>query len=331
MNPRRCDEYDYINFLVAAQKSYSCLEAGRVQPNKLGAPAHDALNRMLHRNEPNPDKLWREAELQVNKEQGLLLLDDSTLDKPFAKQMGLVYWHWSGKHHNTVRGINLLTLLWTDGDKHIPCDHRIYDKPNDQLSKNDHFAELLTTAYQRGFQPAYVGFDSWYSSLPNLKLIRQYGWHWVTRFKSNRLVNPNRRGNIPLARIEIGKIGRIVHLKGYGFIKVFRTVSPDGDVEHWATSDLEMNELGRVSVAEKTWAIENYHRGLKQFCGVEKCQARSVTAQRNHLAFAIRAFLRLEVYSYTTGYSWFEAKMRIIREAIRAYLENPKYILDSTA
>ena len=153
----------------------------------------------------------------------------------------------------------------------------------------------------------------------------------MTQFKSNRLVNPDRQGNVPLARVDIGKWGRIVHLKGYGLIKVFRTVSPDGDVEHWATSDLEMNELSRWSVAEKTWAIENYHRGLKQFCGVEKCQARSGTAQRNHLAFAIRAFLRLEVYSYATGYSWFEAKMQIIRETIRSYLENPKYILDSTA
>lgn len=106
---------------------------------------------------------------------------------------------------------------------------------------------------------------------------------------------------------------------------------PNGDVEHWATSNLEMRELDRVSVAEKTWAIENYHRGIKQSGGIEKCQARSATAQRNHMGFAIRAFLRLEVYSYATGYSWFEAKMQIIRDAIRAYLENPIYVLCSTA
>ena len=48
-----------------------------------------------------------------------------------------------------------------------------------------------------------------------------------------------------------------------------------------------------VATAEKTWAIENYHRGIKQFCGVEKCQARSATARRNHIAMA---FLRLETY-----------------------------------
>lgn len=331
MNPKRCNEYDYINFLVAAQKSYSCLEIGRVQPAKANTPAHDSLNRMLHRIQPNTEDLWREAQPQVNPQEGLLLLDDSTLDKPYAKKIDLVYRHWSGKHHNTVRGINLLTLLWTEGDKHIPCDYRLYDKPNDNLSKNNHFTDLLKVAYQRGFQPTYVSFDSWYSSLSNLKLIRQCGWHWFTRFKSNRLVNPDQMGNVPIARINIGTTGRIVHLKAYGFIKLFRTVSRNGDVEHWATSHLEMRPLERLSIAELTWAIENYHRGIKQFCGIEKCQARSATAQRNHIGFSIRAFLRLEVFSYFTGHSWFEAKMQIIRDAIRAYLQNPKYILSTTA
>jgi hypothetical protein len=71
--------------------------------------------------------------------------------------------------------------------------------------------------------------------------------------------------------------------------------------------------------------IENYHRSLKQFCGVKKCQTRSATkAQRNHIAMALRAFLRLETYSYTTGYGWFEAKMQIIRDAIRHYLISPR-------
>ena len=56
-----------------------------------------------------------------------------------------------------------------------------------------------------------------------------------------------------------------------------------------------MDELTRLALAEQCWAIENYHRGLKQCCGVERCQARSARAQRNHIGMAIRAFLRLEL------------------------------------
>jgi len=329
MNIARCNEYDYINFLVASPRVFSCLEAGRVQPHSPKAPSHDSLNRMLNRKEPNTDDLWKESQNQVDKGNGLLILDDSTLDKPYSKKIELVARHWSGKHHKTVQGINLLTLLWSDGDKHIPCDYRVYAK--DGNTKNTYFTELLKEAYKRKFKPAYICFDSWYSSLKNLKYIRGFKWQWLTRLKSNRLVNPDGKGNIALAYVEIGKQGRIVHLKGYGFIKVFRTLSTKGKANYWATSDLNMNELERVSTAEKVWTIENYHRGIKQFCGIEKCAVRSEKAQRNHIEFALRAFLRLEIYSYTTGYSWFEAKMSIFRDAIRSYLQNPLYTISSTA
>jgi hypothetical protein len=69
---------------------------------------------------PDNDALWQEAEPMLEKGKGLLVLDDSTLDKPYAQK--IPYRHWSGKHHDLVKGINLLTLLWTDGDKHVPCD-----------------------------------------------------------------------------------------------------------------------------------------------------------------------------------------------------------------
>ena len=68
--------------------------------------------------------------------------------------------HWSGKHHAVVQGINLVTLLWTDGERHIPCDYRVYAKAQDGLTKNDHFRQMLQTAHQRGFVPECVLFDS---------------------------------------------------------------------------------------------------------------------------------------------------------------------------
>ena len=50
--------------------------------------------------------------------------------------------------------------------------------------------------------------------------------------------------------IEAG--GTVVHLEGYGLIRVFRIVSRDGDTEHWATDDLAMDGLTRLGLAERT-------------------------------------------------------------------------------
>lgn len=313
-------DLEYIEFLVATPKVCSATEAARVQPATDHRAAHDAITRFLQRITPDSTPLWEEAQQHVDRTTGLLIIDDSTIDKPYAHQIELVHRHWSGKHQRVVKGINLVTLLWSDGPDAIPCDYRLYDKPGDDLSKNDHFRSMLTTAKQRGFQPRYVAFDSWYSSLANLKAIRDLEWAWFTRLKANRHVDPDRTGNRPLSEVAISPYGTVVHLKGYGMIQVFRIVTPDGDTDYWATSDLDMRSAKRDTLADEIWTIETYHRGLKQFTGIERCQARSARAQRNHIGCAIRALLRLEHHRICTGKSWFATKLDILRPAIQAYL-----------
>jgi putative transposase len=332
MNPRRADASDYIDFLIASPKVVSATEAARVhpaQPDQSSPTAHDAFSRLLRRLEPDPDVLWQEANPHVVLDAGVLVLDDSVLDKPYAKHMDLVGRHWSGKHHAVVQGIDLVSLLWTDGDRHIPCDYRIYHDAA-KATKNDHFRAMVKVAHERGFRPCCVLFDGWYSSLENLKYLRTLGWTWLTRLKANRLVNRDRQGKRPLFRTEIAADGTEVWLSGYGLVKVFKIVAPDGDVAYWATSDLTMTDLTRLQWAEYSWTIENYHRGIKQCTEVARCQSRSEKAQLNHIGLALRAFLRLENFSFRTGISWIEAKTAIIRDAVRLYLARP-YIQLSTA
>jgi hypothetical protein len=326
MNPPKVNEYDYIDFLIGTPRVYSCTEAARVHPEEIDAPAHDAVTRLTHRLLPTTERLWQEAEAQVDLTKGVLIGDDSTLDKLHSRKIELVTRHWSGKHKRVVSGINLVTLLWTDGERYIPVDYRIYHKEQDGLTKNDHFRAMLQTAFERGFRPECVCFDSWYASLKNLKLTTRLFGRWLTRLESDRLVNPDNTGNRRVATVTIAPTGTVVHLKGYGFVKVFKIVVTENHIEYWATNDLQMDELTRLKFAQWSWMIETYHRGIKQFCGIERCQARSATAQRNHIELALRAFLRLEFHSFVKGISWFEAKTSIIREAVRAYLAHPVYV-----
>jgi hypothetical protein len=331
MNAPKCTAIDSIDFLVASPRAVSGTEAARAQPARARPPAHDAFTRLLHRLEPDAAALWAEAAPLVRRDRGVLVLDDSTLDKPHARKMELVTRHWSGTHRRVVQGINLLTLLWTDGEALIPVDDRVYDKARDGLTKNDHFRAMLGEAKARGFAPECVAFDSWYASLENLKAVRGHGWRWLTQLKGNRLVNPDGAGNRPLEQCAVSERGTRVHLQGYGFVRVFRLASPNGDTEHWATDDLAMGELTRLKDAECAWGIEQYHRGLKQHCGVERAQVRAGQAQRAHIGCALRAFLRLEQHRLVTGVSWWEAKACLIREAVRTYLAAPRYTLPSTA
>jgi putative transposase len=87
--------------------------------------------------------VWAEVRGCIDVTKGLLVIDDTRLDKPYASKMALVSRHWSGKHHEVVQGINLLSLVWSDGDACLPGDYRRYNKAQDGLSKNDHFRALL--------------------------------------------------------------------------------------------------------------------------------------------------------------------------------------------
>lgn len=331
MNPAKCTEYDYINFLVAAQRVFSTIEAARSHPESERQPAHDAYTRLLQRLPPDSKALWVEVQGCIEMSSGLLIIDDTTLDKPYANQMALVSRHWSGKHHEVVQGINLISLVWSDGDTCLPCDYRLYNKAQDGLSKNDHFQAMLQQAKTRGFQPSVVAFDSWYSSLENLKLVRAFGWDWLTRLKSNRQVSVQAGQQQAVSELDIPSVGLTVHLRGYGIVKVFRTVDPHGNADYWATNRLDMTEAQRKVLADRAWLIEVYHRALKQFTGVECGQFRLERAQRNHIGLALRAYIRLEYHRWHTRLSIFNSKLDIVRAAVRLYLAHPMYCLPSTA
>lgn len=326
MNAPRASADDYIQFLLGTPKVASACEAARVQPLDSDAPAHDAFSRLLARLEPDAQALWPEVRPHVRTTGGILIVDDTVLDKPHARKMGLVGRFWSGKHKRVVQGINLVTLAWTDGDAVYPTDYRLVDPAEaPKRNKNEHFREMLVTAKARGFAPRYVCFDSWYSSKENLKAIRSHGWHFLTQVRSNRRVDLDRTGNKAICNQPIAGTGTVVHVEGFGLVKAFRLAATNGSTEYWITNDLAMDELTRVTYAQRSWAIEEYHRGLKQYTEVERCSARRVRSQRNHIGFALRAFVRLEWHRFHTGISWFEAKWSIFRDAVRAYLSNPRY------
>ena len=131
-NPPRCHDEDYINFLIASPRQFTCTEAARSQPEDKSSSttipppaAHDSFTRFLERLPSDTEALWNESRDLIDVRGGVLIVDDTTLDKPYAEKMDYVTFHWSGKHHRVVKGINLITTLWTDGNSLVPCDFRL--------------------------------------------------------------------------------------------------------------------------------------------------------------------------------------------------------------
>src|SRR5215211_4190655 len=111
-------------------------------------------------------------------EGGTLSVDNSVLDKPYAQEgkTDLVGYFWSGKHGRAVQGVCLVTLFHTDvKGLRLPVNFRVVDKAEGK-TKNELFREMVAEVLGWGLRPAMVSADTWYSSLENLKFLKDQGF-----------------------------------------------------------------------------------------------------------------------------------------------------------
>lgn len=100
-------------------------------------------------------------------------------------------------------GIWVVNLVHSDGTDYYPVDYRVYHRDSDGKTKNDHFGEMLIRAKgERAIESNTTVFDSWYSSVANLKLVQRLGTRFVTALKAHRMVSLNvSEGYIHLAQL----------------------------------------------------------------------------------------------------------------------------------
>ena len=149
----RCTLAMYVSFLLSEPHSPTGNRLAEVMEI-----SHDSVNRFLLREDYTPRDLFEEVRSGLTLKGGTVSVDDSVLDKPYSQLMAFVGYFWSGKHHGVVKGINLMTLYYTDPHgRHQPINYRIYDKTANK-TKNDYFQEMLVEVLAWGLQPGAFQF-----------------------------------------------------------------------------------------------------------------------------------------------------------------------------
>jgi hypothetical protein len=204
-----------------------------------GEFAHDAANRFLNREAFSGRDLFEEASPLLDLGSGLLGADDTVLDKPYSQEgkTELVGYFWSGKHGRVVKGICLVTLLYTDPKGVcLPVNFRVVDKAEGK-TKNELFREMVNEVLGWGLRPAVVSADSWYSGVENLKFLRKKGLGFLIGLEKNRIVSERPHEYVALEALAMPESGKVLHLREFGFVTVFRTVDKNNAVRHYAQYD----------------------------------------------------------------------------------------------
>lgn len=322
----KCDADLYTSYLLSDPRYTSCTRLAEI----MGNVSHDSVNRFLERERFEPKDLFDEEAKKIELMGGVVSVDDSVLDKPYMEsgKAHFIDYYWSGKHKCTVKGINLITLFYTDiHGVSVPINYRLYDKKIEK-TKNDYFLEMLEEMLQWGVKPAWVTGDSWYSSVSNMKHIRKLGANFMFGIENNRTISINRGQYIQIQTLgDWADDQQTVYLKEYGMVKVFRQIYKNA-YRYYILSTAELDQLPHITrvdferVHATHWGIERYHRAIKQVCHIEHFQVRGFYQIKNHVFCALKGFVRLEFMRANQMIShWYEIQRELFIDIIRTFIQ----------
>ena len=183
----QCNLEHYTLFLLSEPKHGGCSRLAEI----LGDVSHDSVNRFLLRERYEPKDLFEMVNPIINLTGGILSVDDTVIEKLYSnpKYAELIGYFWSGKYHKSIKGLNLITLYYSDiHGNSVPINYRIYDK-EERKTKNVYFREMLIEVIGWGVKPRLVTGDSWYSGVENLKFLKNQKLGFLFGVEKNRTVS----------------------------------------------------------------------------------------------------------------------------------------------
>lgn len=332
MTQKKLTHWDYCQFLVVSQVNYTQTYFADHSNNL----SHDRINRLMRESKLSPRELrdFVRPHLILSKN-GYILFDDTVLDKKHSFEIEPVRRQWSGNEKKVIKGIGVVTCVYVNPDleRFWVIDYRMFDPERDGKTKIDHLLEMWQTILhveQLPFRTVLI--DSWYATMKVMKAIEKAGKIYYCPLKSNRLLSEG--PDTPYCRVDQVtwteqelQAGKLVHLKKFPKghqLKLFRIEVSTHRTEYVVTN--HHSQDSRDDTHDQTairWKIEQFHREAKQVTGLEASQCRSQRAQRNHIACAMLAWVRLSQLAHQIDTTVYQLKQGLLDEYMEAQLRQP--------
>src|SRR3954466_6996333 len=124
-----------------------------------GQVSHDRVQRFLAGTKRTSSDLWQTVKPHVRaiqRDDGVLILDDSIAEKPYTDENDIICWHYDHTQGHSVKGINFLTALYHAQGVSLPIAFHLMAKTEEYLdkksgkmkrrspiTKNDHYRQML--------------------------------------------------------------------------------------------------------------------------------------------------------------------------------------------
>ncbi len=340
----------YTDYLISSPGGLTtAVSMSKMLGDKL---SHDKITRFLSKGDYDSKYLWQQVkpmvqELSSSEEEIVLSFDDSIQEKCYSDTSELICWHYDHTFNRSVKGVNFLTALVDVGGMRLPCavefvkkDKWVRDKKTGKQkrgstkTKNEIYREMLLRC-DTNFRFDYVVNDSWYSSVKNMKLIKEeLHVNFVMALKSNRKVAlsfEDKKANnyISIQSLQPGQQTVEIWLEELDFPlllvkQVFKNEDDTVGELYLACSDLSLLYERITTIYKKRWGVEEYHKSVKSNLGFAKSPTHTIKTQTNHFILSILAYAKLEWLKERNNMNHFAMKTKIYQTALKAAYEELK-------
>jgi len=306
--------------------------------------SHDQISRFLGKSDFTSADLWRlvkPSARQIQREDGVLIVDDSVEAKPYTDESELNCWHWDHTIGRSVKGFNILTCLYYSQEVALPVAFELIKKPDfvtdkktgkskrvARLTKNELYRQMLATCVANQLPFRYVLNDSWFASAENMVYIKEtLHKEFVMPLKENRKVTqaapntPNRQfAQVSSIDLEANTL-MTVWLEDVDFPlllvkQVFTNEDGSEGIVYLVTADTTLTVDQIIALYQKRWKVEEYHKSLKSNLSFAKSPTKTVRTQSNHIFTCLVAFVKMECLRIHTNLNHFAIKAQLYRAAL---------------
>lgn len=332
----------YSDYLISSFGQTTATGLSKLMNGEL---SHDQVSRMLGSPKMTSKDWWLMVKPQVRKIErpdGLIIIDDSIEEKPYTDENEIICWHYDHSKGRSVKGLNFITALYYAQEVALPVAFEIVhktekyidkktgqEKRKSKVTKNEHARHMLQAINKNKIPFSYVLTDIWFSSAENMCFVKlDLKKDIIMALKSNRNValsaddkSKGKYQQIEQLELPEGTI-QTIHLEGVPFpLQLVRQVFTNDDgstgVRYLVTSDLTLEADQIITIYQKRWKVEEYHRSLKQNASLAKSPTRTETTQTNHFVAALWSFVKIELLKVQTNKNHYQLKAKLYFSALQ--------------
>jgi len=320
--------------------------------------SHDKFTRFLSEEDFTGKQLWgyvKKTVREIEDEDALIAFDDSIAEKEYTDENELITWHYDHSKARSVKGMNILSALYYSKGVSVPIGVDLVrktvwtkdaktgrDKRVSERTKNEMYRGILQQIVDNQVKFKWVVNDIWYASAENMVFVKEaLVKDFIMPIKSNRKValtlSDKQRGcyiGVESLKLEPG-MRRQVYLEGVPFpLHIIQDVYVNEDNStaslYLVCSDLTQTFQQIITIYEKRWKVEEYHKSLKSNVALCGSPTRTVRTQANYVFTCLIAFVKLEKMKVNKKLNHFAMKAILHTKAMEKALTELKKLKAGT-